>query len=105
MSNLFWTAIFKFLNPIEAQNTATRTTIATHCSAFQEQGIVTQIIQPGVLGRVRFQATTWFAICPYEVVMSPHTVVRVMGKYNATTLIVEPIYPMTSAHPAIEQVS
>jgi hypothetical protein len=105
MSNSFWTAISKFWNPIEAYNVVTKTTLANYCDRLKDQGIVTQMIQPGVLGRVRFQATTWFALCPYDAVMSPNTFVRVVGKYNATTLIVEPIYPMTLANPDIEQVS
>lgn len=95
---------FKRRNPIEAQMAARNAAIRA-CTALKDQGTVTQTIEPNVAGRVLFQATTWFAICPYKTVLLPNTYVRVIGQYNATTLIVEPVAPVNPQNPAIEQVS
>jgi membrane protein implicated in regulation of membrane protease activity len=56
----------------------------------KERGTVVQVIQPGQRGRIAYQSTTWFAACPYHVVLFPDTPVRVIGRRN-TTLIVEPV--------------
>jgi len=93
---------FKRRNPIEAQMAARK---AALCASLKEQGTVTQIIQPGVVGRVLFQATTWSAICLYPTVLPPNTSVRVIGQYNATTLNVEPVLPFIPQNSAAEQVS
>jgi hypothetical protein len=105
MSRFSWSILFKLVNPVESSHAATAEAIMAYCNPLKEQGIITQTVNPGTRGRVMFQATTWFAICPHKTVLSPQTFVRVIGQYNATTLIVEPIYPMTSSSAAIEQVS
>jgi hypothetical protein len=105
MSQSFWAVLSKFINPVEAHHAATTRAIMDSCNLLKEQGVITQTVNPGVRGRVLFQATTWFAICPHKAVLSPQTFVRVLGQYNATTLIVEPIHPMTSSSAAIEHVS
>lgn len=58
---------------------------------FNNQAIVTKVIQPNKKGRVSFRATTWFGVCLQQLILLPNAEVRVTGFYNATTLIVEPI--------------
>lgn len=57
----------------------------------QQRATVTEAIRVGERGRVAFQSTTWFAFCYYQVEIPPGTPVCVVGRYNATTLIVEPV--------------
>jgi membrane protein implicated in regulation of membrane protease activity len=68
-----------------------KTTFSRVGAYLNERAIVTEIIQPGERGRVSFQATTWFAFCPYYVVLLPDTPVQVVEQHNATTLVVAPI--------------
>ncbi len=105
MPQSFWTALSKVRNPVEVRHADTTQVTRAYCHSLKEQGVITQTVNPGVRGRVLFQATTWFAICPHTTVLSPQTFVRVIGQYNATTLIVEPVYPMMPSGAAIEQVS
>lgn len=105
MPQPFWTVLSKVINPVEVRHADTPQVTRAYCHSLKEQGVITQTVNPGVRGRVLFQATTWFAICPHTTVLSPQTIVRVIGQYNATTLIVEPIHPMTLSSAAIEQVS
>lgn len=83
--------VFKRL-PRSAQSTShgqVRTSLLdTH---LQQRATVTEIIGVGERGRVAFQGTTWFAFCRYQVVIPPGMAVCVVGRYNATTLIVEPM--------------
>ncbi|MGB3518028.1 MAG: NfeD family protein [Elainellaceae cyanobacterium] len=60
-------------------------------ACLRQRATVTEVIRPDERGRVAFQATTWFAVCPYQVVILPGAPVCVVGQYNATTLIVEPV--------------
>ena len=105
MPRSFWTILSKVINPVEAHHATTTKATMAYCNSFKEQGVITQTVNPEVRGRVLFQATTWFAICPHKMELSPQTFVRVVGQYDATTLIVEPIHPMTASSAAIEQVS
>jgi hypothetical protein len=105
MPSSFWTVLSKVINPAETRHANRAKITMAYCHSLKDQGVITQTVNPGVRGRVLFQATTWFAICPHTTVLSPQTFVRVIGQYNATTLIVEPIHPMTSPSAAIEQVS
>ncbi|MGB3201505.1 MAG: NfeD family protein [Nodosilinea sp.] len=57
----------------------------------RQRATVTEVIRPDERGRVAFQATTWFALCRYQVVILPGAPVCVVGQHNATTLIVEPV--------------
>jgi membrane protein implicated in regulation of membrane protease activity len=93
------------LNPVEVRIAESKAVIRARCSQFKEQGVVTQAIQPGELGRVRFQATTWAALCPYDMDLSVNTSVRIVGQYNATTLIVESILQIPPRISTIEHAS
>ncbi|ASC73294.1 hypothetical protein XM38_042580 [Halomicronema hongdechloris C2206] len=58
--------------------------------AKQGKATVERIIQPGQRGRVHFQATYWFGICPDPVVLLPGMDVTVVGR-RGNTLIVRPM--------------
>lgn len=68
-----------------------KTQIAEFCINLEQQATVIETVYLGQRGRVSYQATTWFAICVHPTVLLPNAPVRVVGFYNATTLIVEPI--------------
>lgn len=52
--------------------------------------VVKTIIQPGQLGRVRFQGVRWRACCDRALTLVEGTQVRVLGR-RANILVVEPI--------------
>lgn len=52
--------------------------------------IVAQVIRPGELGRVNYQATSWPARCIHDVILSPDDIVQVIGRDNIT-LLVQPV--------------
>jgi hypothetical protein len=55
-----------------------------------EEGIVTAIIYPSKRWRVRFEATEWFAHSNHPATFIPGDCVRVLGRIDATTLLIEP---------------
>jgi membrane protein implicated in regulation of membrane protease activity len=84
------TVPFKWFFPVESQAKAQKAAIDSICDKMDKQGTITEIIQPGQRGRVSFQATTWFAVCPHDIVLLPNTPVRVIEHHDCT-LIVEPV--------------
>lgn len=68
-----------------------------------EQARITADLYPGRVGRVWFQSTEWYAVCPYHVVLLAETPVRVIDRQNATTLVVVPVLLMTMTALKIEQ--
>lgn len=61
-----------------------------NCSERAKVAIVSEAIQPGSKGRVRFQGSWWSAECKQNLILGQGTEVRVVGVRN-TTLLVEPI--------------
>lgn len=57
----------------------------------KREAIVTQAIEPGRNGQVKFQGSWWTARCDSENVLFPDQLVYVIGRLSATTLLVEPI--------------
>lgn len=57
-----------------------------------ETAIVHEKIQPGKLGRVRFQGSYWFARCEQDLTLKPGETVQVIN-LEKITLIVTPIPP------------
>jgi len=51
---------------------------------------VDRLIQPGQRGRVHFQGTYWFGICPDSIVLQPGMDVTVVGR-RGNTLMVRPL--------------
>jgi membrane protein implicated in regulation of membrane protease activity len=90
MPHLILTVLSRWFSPVESQVKAQKAAIGSICENIDKLGTVAEIIQPGKRGRVSFQATTWFAVCPYDVVLMPNTRVRVI-EHHDSTLIVEPV--------------
>jgi NfeD-like C-terminal, partner-binding len=91
MAYSLFLSLTKFLSISRASTSRERKEIASMYNRWEESAVVTTIIRPGQRGRVCFQSTTWFAICPHHAVLPADTPVRVVEHYNATTLIVEPV--------------
>lgn len=62
----------------------------TATSSYQE-GRVTKIIYPGKKWRVQFEATEWFAYSESSTKFQLGDFVRVVGRVNATTLLIAPV--------------
>lgn len=109
MSHAILEMLSQRLNPefnlVEDQIAESKAPVWAQCNQLRKQGVVTQSIQPGELGRVCFQATTWFAICFHDTALPVNTSVRAFGQHNATTLIVEPILQTSLQISIIEHVS
>jgi membrane protein implicated in regulation of membrane protease activity len=104
MTNLIFTALYQWFSPRESQTTAQKAAIGSICDNMDKLGTVAETIEPGKRGRVSFQATTWFAVCPYDVVLMPNTRVRVI-EHHDSTLIVEPVtFDSNSALPSVRGV-
>jgi hypothetical protein len=56
----------------------------------ESTAIVTTEIEPGQLGRVRFQGVRWRACCDRTITLTEGTRVKVLGR-RANILVVEPI--------------
>ena len=56
----------------------------------ESTAVVKTEIQPGKLGRVRFQGVRWRACCDYTLTLKEGTRVKVLGR-RANILVVEPI--------------
>lgn len=90
--------MFKMFNPFKALF-STEQDVVDHVSktvlqmiqdlGLDEEAVVTQLIEPGKTGRVKFQGTWWNASCQQGVTLSPGQIVRVIGLCNIT-LCVEP---------------
>jgi|GEM_PF-6829254 hypothetical protein len=103
MSYSFLAELLRFLSPAEDQSSSQKAGINSVHAHWVERAVVTEDIQPGCRGRVLFQSTTWFAICPYYAVLPANTPVRVVNHYNATTLIVEPVLSVLAGNlPSID---
>ncbi|MGL5060369.1 MAG: NfeD family protein [Microcoleus sp.] len=74
-----------------SQTAAKQAAIASIQENTDKVATVTETIKPGQRGRIYFQGTTWFAICPYDVVLPPKARVRIIAEPDSTTLIVEPV--------------
>lgn len=90
MTNPLFTVLSQWFSQVDPQTIAKKAAIGSICDNMDKLGTVAEIIQPGKRGRVSFQATTWFAVCPYDVVIPPNTRVRVI-EHHDSTLIVEPV--------------
>lgn len=55
------------------------------------EAIVTQTIQPGVAGQVKFQGSWWTARCELGVVIKPGQKVYVVARLSSTNLYVTPM--------------
>ncbi len=87
---------FKSESETDVQASSRNKDFALIRNYLEQEAIVTTVIRPGKRGRVRFQATIWFAVCPYSTILLPETAVLVLGRHSATTLIVQPL-PSTPA--------
>jgi membrane protein implicated in regulation of membrane protease activity len=104
MTNLIFSAFSRWFSPVESRTKAQKAAIDSICDNIDKLGTVAETIQPGKRGRVSFQATTWFAVCPYDVVLMRNTRVRVI-EHHDSTLIVEPVaFDSNSALPSVEGV-
>ncbi|MGD1909167.1 MAG: NfeD family protein [Leptolyngbyaceae cyanobacterium] len=56
---------------------------------------VTDPIEPGRLGHVRFQGTQWRARCDQAVTIPAGATVRICDRCHSTILVVEPVRVMT----------
>ena len=90
------TVLSRFFFQPDSHTHARILTISDVNRSLQEKAIVTKIIAPGEKGRISFQATEWFAVCPDDIVLPPGTSVRVIGSSDATTLIIEPLPSVVS---------
>lgn len=102
MTNPLFTVLSQWFSQVDPQTIAKKAAIGSICDNMDKLGTVAEIIQPGKRGRVSFQATTWFAVCAYHVVLPPKTPVRVI-EHHDSTLIVEPV--LFSSHPALPSVT
>lgn len=58
----------------------------------EQRGTVEAQINPRERGRVKYRNTTWFAICPEDITLSPGQPCQVVDIHAATlTLIVKPV--------------
>lgn len=104
MTNQIFTVFSKWFSRVESQTTAKKAAIGSIYDNMDKIAKVAETIHPGQRGRVSFQATTWFAVCPYDIVLMPNTPVRVIGDRDSTILIVEPIlFGTNSALPSITE--
>lgn len=55
-----------------------------------EEGIVTATVYPDKRWRVRHEGTEWFAHSSHSVTFKVGDFVRVVGRINATTKLIEP---------------
>jgi membrane-bound ClpP family serine protease len=62
----------------------------------EKTAVVDKPIAPQQQGRVKFQATWWYAMCEDEIYIFPGTQVLVVGRIGLT-LLVEPIPSLKSA--------
>lgn len=62
-----------------------------HYPEYDQEAIVTMIIQPNRIGQVKYEGTWWNARCRQPVTLRPHERVKVTGRANAILLYVEPI--------------
>ncbi|NJK69077.1 MAG: hypothetical protein HC789_16545 [Microcoleus sp. CSU_2_2] len=90
MTNPILTALSQWFSPGESQTRAQKAAIGSICDNMDKLGTIAETIHPGQRGRVSFQGTTWFGVCPYDVVLMPNTRVRVL-EHHDSTLIVEPV--------------
>lgn len=54
------------------------------------EGLVTKTVYEGRKWRVQFEATEWFAIARNATIFKKDDFVRVVGRIDATTLVIEP---------------
>ncbi len=54
-----------------------------------QKGIVTMILMPEQRLRVKYQSTEWFAQSVQGLAFQPGDLVQVVGRLNATTLLIE----------------
>lgn len=54
-----------------------------------KKGIVTMILMPEQRLRVKYQSTEWFAQSVQGLTFQPGDLVQVVGRLNATTLLIE----------------
>lgn len=99
MTNPLFTVLSQWFSQVDPQTIAKKAAIGSIYDNMDKLAKVAETIYPGQRGRVSFQATTWFAVCPYDVVLMPNTPVRVIGDRDSTILIVEPI--LFGANPAL----
>lgn len=55
-----------------------------------KEGIVTATVYPGRRWRIRYEGTEWFAHSNHSVTFKVGDFVRVVGRVNATTKLIEP---------------
>jgi hypothetical protein len=54
------------------------------------EGLITKTVYAGKKWRVWFEATEWFAIAYHSTTFEKDDFVRVVGRVDATTLVIEP---------------
>lgn len=62
---------------------------ARHALKKSQKGIVTMILMPEQRLRVKYQSTEWFAQSVQDLTFKPGDLVQVVGRLNATTLLIE----------------
>jgi hypothetical protein len=101
MLNLF--SLFMSLIPPEGSPTETppnggksldEIPLVTNDSDWENEAIVTQTIEPGRKGQVKFQGSWWTARCELGMTLVPGKTVYVIARHNSTTLYVLPHVPM-----------
>lgn len=99
----YFTELFAFLFPKSTPSVAFASAIESQVLAIQDVGVVTEIIQPGAIGRVEYRSSWWDAVCLKPMVLPVGTRIRVVEIVNIT-LVVEPIalqFPESSIAPML----
>jgi membrane protein implicated in regulation of membrane protease activity len=58
-------------------------------SYLESLAVVEQPIIPQSLGRVEYQGSSWPAICLQNITLNPGEIVKVIGRYNITLLVIQ----------------
>jgi membrane-bound ClpP family serine protease len=64
--------------------------VPTSWDYLDQLAVVQRLIRPNRRGRVRYRGSSWYALCPANIILLPGRTVRVIGRANMT-LWVEPL--------------
>jgi hypothetical protein len=96
--SLFMALIPSEGSPIETQSNGSQSLddipLITNDLDWESEAIVTQTIEPGRKGQVKFQGSWWTARCELGMRLLPGKIVYVIARHNSTTLYVLPQAPI-----------